>query len=191
MADVFNVLSHDHDEVKQMLAELENGPAKATGATGPQLAERKKLTTRLVIEESKHEAVEEEYFWPIVRKMLPDGDQLADEATSQEQEGKVVLDKLDKLDASDREFEELLAKFIALGRDHITYEEMRVWPGLRGALSAEDANELGDKLMKGKDIAPTRPHPNTPPRPGILKAVGPVAAAADRMRDAMTGRGRN
>ncbi|HYZ52436.1 MAG TPA: hemerythrin domain-containing protein [Streptosporangiaceae bacterium] len=191
MADVFAVLSHDHDEVQQMLAELESGPTKATGATEPQLAERKKLTTRLIIEESKHEAVEEEYFWPIVRKILPDGDQLADEATNQEQEGKVVLDKLDKLDASDSEFEELLAKFIAAGRDHIAYEEMRVWPGLRGVLSAADANELGDKLMKGKDIAPTRPHPNTPPRPGILKAVGPAAAVADRLRDAVTGRGRD
>jgi hemerythrin-like domain-containing protein len=191
MADVFDVLSHDHEEVKQILADLERGPTKATGATEPQLAERKKLTDRLIIEESKHEAVEEEYFWPAVRKMMPDGDRLADEATRQEQEGKVVLDKLDKLDASDSEFEALLDRFIAAGRGHITYEETRVWPGLRGALSAADANELGDKLMKGKDIAPTRPHPNTPPRPGILKAVGTAAAAADRLRDAMTGRGKD
>jgi hypothetical protein len=191
MADVFHVLSHDHEEVKQMLADLENGPTKATGATGPQLAARKKLTTRLVIEESKHEAVEEEYFWPVVREMMPDGNRLADEATDQEQEGKVVLDKLDKLDPSDSEFEKLLARFIAAGRGHIAYEEMRVWPGLRGVMSAADANELGDKLVKGKDIAPTRPHPNTPPRPGILKAVGPAVAAADRLRDAATGRGRD
>ena len=191
MADVFDVLSHDHEEVKQILADLERGPTRETGATEPQLAARKKLTERLVIEESKHEAVEEEYFWPAVRDMLPDGNRLADEATDQEQEGKVVLDKLDKLDPSDSKFEGLLARFIAIGRDHIAYEEMRVWPGLRGVLSAADANELGEKLVKGKDIAPTRPHPNTPPRPGILKAVGPAVAAADRLRDAMTGRGRD
>jgi hemerythrin-like domain-containing protein len=191
MADVFTVLSHDHEEVKQILADLENGPTKTTGATEPQLAERKKLTERLIIEESKHEAVEEEYFWPTVRKILPDGDRLADEATRQEQEGKVVLDRLDKLGASDREFEELLARFIAAGRGHIAYEETRVWPGLREVLPPEDANQLGDKLTKAKDIAPTRPHPEVPPRPGILKAVGPAAAAADRLRDAMTGRGKD
>jgi hemerythrin-like domain-containing protein len=185
------VLSQDHEEVKQILADLERGPTEATGATEPQLAERKKLTERLVIEESKHEAVEEEYFWPAVRKMMPDGDRLADEATRQEQEGKVVLDKLDKLEASDSEFEGLLARFIAAGRGHMTYEETRVWPGLRGILSSADANELGDKLIKGKDIAPTRPHPDIPPRPGILKAVGTVAAAADKLRDAVTGRGKD
>lgn len=191
MADVFDVLSHDHEEVKQILADLERGPTKATGATEPQLAERKKLTDRLIIEESKHEAVEEEYFWPAVQKMMPDGDRLAGEATGQEQEGKVVLDKLGKLDASDSEFEALLARFIAAGRGHMAYEETRVWPGLRGVLSAADAHELGEKLVKGKDIAPTRPHPNIPPRPGILKAAGPAVAAADRLRDAATGRGRD
>ena len=191
MADVFQVLSQDHEEVKQILADLERGPTEATGATEPQLAERKKLTERLVIEESKHEAVEEEYFWPVVRDMLPDGGRLADEATRQEQEGKVVLDKLDKLDASDSEFEGQLARFIAAGRGHMAYEETRVWPGLRGVLSAADANELGEKLVKGKDIAPTRPHPDIPPRPGILKAVGIAAAAADKLRDAVTGRGKD
>jgi hypothetical protein len=32
MADVFRVLSQDHEEVKRMLAELEKGP---TGSPGP------------------------------------------------------------------------------------------------------------------------------------------------------------
>jgi hemerythrin-like domain-containing protein len=190
MPDAFHVLSDDHEEVKRMLTELQSGPAQAAGATEEQLRERKKLTETLIIEESKHEAVEEEYFWPTVREKLPDGDRLADEATDQEQQAKVVLDRLDKLAAADPEFEELLATFITAGRDHIAYEEERVWPVLRQVLSAAEANELGDKLVRGKDMAPTRPHPNTPPRPGILKAAGPAVGAADRARDAVTGRGR-
>ena len=32
MADVFTVLAKDHQEVKNMLAELEKGPTRATGA---------------------------------------------------------------------------------------------------------------------------------------------------------------
>jgi hypothetical protein len=191
MADVFTVLAKDHEEVKGMLAELEKGPTKATGASEEQLMLRKKMAQELVIEESRHEAVEEIFFWPAVREHLPDGDMLAGEALSQEQEGKHVLNDLDKLDAGDAEFERLLGTFIQAGREHIAFEETRVWPGLRAAISAEKAEELGTKITEGKKTAPTRPHPHTPPSPGVLKTAGPVAAAADRARDAVTGRGRD
>ncbi len=63
-----------------------------------------------------------------------------------------------------------------------------MWPPLREALSPEQADELGDKLEAGKSTAPTRPHPHTPPSPGVLKAAGPAVAAADRARDAVTHR---
>jgi hemerythrin-like domain-containing protein len=189
MADVFTVLANDHQEVKNMLAELEKGPTRATGASQNQLALRKKMSQELIIEESKHEALEEMYFWPAVREHLAAGNTLADEATGQEQEAKQVLANLDKLDASDAEFEELLAKFTMAARQHIEFEETRVWPGLRPALTAETAAELGTKIADGKNSAPTRPHPHTPPTPGTLKTAGPVAAATDKVRDTITGRG--
>jgi hypothetical protein len=43
MADVFSVLAQDHEDVKGLLAELEQGPAQATGASQDQLARRKKI----------------------------------------------------------------------------------------------------------------------------------------------------
>jgi hemerythrin-like domain-containing protein len=189
MAEVFEVLAKDHAEVKQMLAELEAGKTASSGAGSSDLSTRKKMVEQLVIEESKHEALEEMYFWPAVREKLADGDQLADTAIGQEQEGKEVLDKLDKLEAGDAEFEKLVTKFIEAGRTHITYEETQVWPSLRHALSAEEASEIGTKIEQGKKTAPTRPHPHTPPSPGVLKSAGPAAAAADRARDKATGRG--
>lgn len=191
MPSAFDVLAHDHEQVKQMLTEFEKGPTAATGASGDHLALRKKMAEELIIEESKHEAVEEMYFWPAVREHVPSGDELADKAISQEQEGKEVLAKLDKLDASDAEFEKLLSEFIKAGREHIAFEETQVWPALRAALSDQQSTELGDKLEQGKKTAPTRPHPHTPASPGVLKAAGPAAAAADRARDAATGRGRD
>jgi hemerythrin-like domain-containing protein len=189
MPDVFDVLSEDHIEVKRMLSELETGPTKLSGADEDQLLLRKRMVETLIIEESKHEAVEEMYFWPAVREHVADGDRLADRAISQEQEGKEVLDKLDKLDASDSEFEKLLSEFTAAAREHIGFEETEVWPGLRAALNADQAGQLGTKLAEGKKSAPTRPHPHTPASPGVLKTAGPAAAMADKARDAMTGRG--
>ena len=187
MADVFEVLASDHAEIQQMLAELEGRPA---GGTGDQLM-RKKMAERLAVEASGHEALEEMYFWPVVRDHLPNGNTLADQATEQEQEAKEVLAKLDKLDASDAEFEQLLGGFIGAARVHIAFEETQVWPSLRSALNTERAAELGTQIAEGKKTAPTRPHPHTPPSPGVLKAAGPAAAVADKARDAVTGRGRD
>jgi len=188
MTNAFDVLAKDHEEVKQMLNELELGPTASSGAGSDELALRKKMVQQLVIEESKHEAVEEMYFWPAVREALTDGTDLANQAQDQEQEGKVVLDRLDKLAPEDEEFEVLLAQFIAAGRAHIAFEETTVWPSLRSVLSAEQADELGQKLEQGKKTAPTRPHPKTPASPGLLKTAGPAVAAADRLRDKVTGR---
>lgn len=187
--NAFDVLAQDHAEVKQMLTQLEMGAVRQGSVSTEQLAQRKKLAEQLIIEESRHEAVEEMYFWPAVREHLPNGDELAETALGQEQEGKEVLDKLDKLDAGTPEFEKLLADFIRAGREHIDYEEDHVWPGMRSALTREQADELGGKMEVAKKTAPTRPHPRTPASPGALKSTGPVAAAADKVRDAMTNRG--
>jgi hypothetical protein len=151
--------------------ELEFGPTAATGAGSDQLALRKKMVQQLVIEESRHEAVEEMYFWPAVRRHLTDGDDLANQAQDQEQEAETQL-----------------TEFISAGRAHIAFEETAVWPSLRSALTATEADDLGRELEEAKKAAPTRPHPHTPPSPGLLKTAGPAVAAADRLRDAVTGR---
>lgn len=189
MADAFEVLARDHAEVKQMLAQLEQGATSGAGAGDEQLIQRKKLAEQLVIEESRHEAAEEMYFWPAVREHLPDGGELADTAIGQEREAKEMLAKLEKVEADDPEFEKLLTDFIRAGRKHIDYEEFQVWPWLRTALTEQQAEELGEKLADGKKTAPTRPHPHAPASPGALKSAAPAAAAADKARDAFTKRG--
>jgi hypothetical protein len=191
MLSVFDVLGRDHLEVQRMLAELGTGPTRASGATAAHLARRKKMVEELIIEESKHEAAEEMHFWPVVRERLPNGNELADHAIGQEQEGKEVLALLDKLDAGQPEFEDVLSKFIKAAREHIAYEETVVWPPLAVALSAQDAADLGSKIEQAKKSAPTRPHPGTPPKPGVLKGAGPVVSAMDRLRDAASGRGKD
>jgi hypothetical protein len=191
MPDVFDVLGKDHDEVKAMLTRLEEGPRHAGGSVPAQLAERKRLVDELIIEESKHEAAEQQYFWPAVRALGPDGERIADEAIGQETLGERVLDKLDKLDPEDyQQFEELLAAFTSAARAHIAFEEARAWPLLRASISADQSEALGAKIVAAKKTAPTRPHPHTPPAEEAQKSLGPVAGAADRLRDTVTGRGK-
>jgi hemerythrin superfamily protein len=184
--DIFTILTKDHSDVKAMLTELEAG----TGQTD--LAQRRaELAEQLVIAESKHEAAEEQYFWPTVRDKLPNGDTLADEAIGQETEGKRILDELRKLSSDNIEFDSLVNQFISAGREHIAFEEEKVWPGLRAVLPADEAEALGERFERAENMGPTRPHPKTPPSPGVLKTAGVAAAVADKAADAMTGRGKS
>lgn len=192
MPDVFDVLRKDHDEVKAMLARLEQGPKPTGGAVPAQLQERKRLVDELIIESSKHEATEQQYFWPAVRELGPEGERVANEAIEQEVAGERILDQLDKLSPEEyQRFEEMLTEYASAARAHIGFEEAHAWPMLRAAISADRSAELGDKITAAKKTAPTRPHPATPPKEGVQKTAGPLAAAADRLRDALTGRGKH
>jgi Hemerythrin HHE cation binding domain len=190
MPDVFQVLQKDHDEVKAMLARLEEGRKASSGATAEELAARKRAVDEVIIEESKHEAAEQMYFWPAVKRLGPDGSRIAEVGLEQEGEAEAILAELDKLQPDDERFEERVNAFTAQARAHITYEEGHAWPPLRATITADEARELGDLLTRAKKAAPTRPHPTIPPTEDAAKAVGPAAGVADRLRDAVTRRGK-
>jgi hypothetical protein len=189
MPSAFEVLVRDHREVLWMLSELEAGPTAATAATPEQLELRQKLVKLLVVVESKHEAAEALHFWPAVRRHLAEGEDLARRAEDQEQQAKFILDRLDKVTSPEHEeFEDQVAHFITVGRAHIEFEETAVWPALRAALTAEEADDLGRALAEARESAPTRPHPNVPPVPGLLKIADAAEATVSAFRDAFTGR---
>jgi hemerythrin-like domain-containing protein len=184
--DPIALLREDHIKVLVTLDELE---AKGQSATPQDAAERKRLVTELVMAESAHEAIEEQYFWPSVQHWLKEGRQLAAPALEQEQAAKRVLQELDNLQLDDPTFDTLLARAIADAREHIAYEEREVWPQVQ-QMARSELEEIGKKMAIAKKVAPTRPHPHTPPKPGVLKTAGMAAAAVDKMRDAATGRGK-
>ncbi|HEY2550610.1 MAG TPA: hemerythrin domain-containing protein [Streptosporangiaceae bacterium] len=188
MADVFEVLGADHADVKGMLTVLLESPGHE--ASDMVQEARQQVADYLVMDSSRHEAAEEQYFWPVVRERLPDGGRLADEAISQESEAKEMLTRLDKLTSRDPEFDRLIAEYSPAAQRHIEFEETRVWPALRAALTPDQAQDLGGKVEHAEDRGPTRPHPHTPPSPGMLRTAGAAVAVIDRLRDAMSGRGR-
>jgi Hemerythrin HHE cation binding domain len=157
MVDAFSVLRRDHEKVERTLASLEDGPNAGSGADQVELVARGRLTQRLIADESGHEAVEQECFWPVVRDRMRGGAALADEAAGQEDDASALLARLGELQAWDDGFEKLLREFITAAREHVAFEETRVWPGLREALSAEEVNELGDNLASAKKTGPRPP----------------------------------
>jgi hemerythrin-like domain-containing protein len=165
MEDVFDVLAEDHEEIRQALAELEKGPTAATGATEDQLMLRKIMTEELIIEVSKHEEIELTWLWPAVREHVSAGEQLADRGICAELEIAALLTQLDKLDASQPEFEDLLSLFTQVGREHFDFEERQAWPRLRLALAPlapRAAAELGGKILLARQSLAARPGPHAP-----------------------------
>jgi Hemerythrin HHE cation binding domain len=184
MPDVFEVLGAAHRDVEQMLDRMRaliGAPAELRDQGGS-------LADTLISSMSQHEAAEEQYFWPAVRKNAGDGGSLAAGGIEQETEGKELLAELDGMGADDPKFIPLMTKFDHAARAHIAYEEHQVWPSLRAALPADEANGLGARLASATQAGPTRPHPHTPPSPAVLKAAGPALAALDRLRDAASAR---
>src|SRR5512146_422532 len=190
MPDVFTVLRADHDEVKAMLARLADGPKATDGASAEQLAQRQQLVEEVIIEQARHEAAEQDHFWPAMRALGADGARIAENALEQETDAEKVLSQLSELGPADEGFELLLARFIRDARSHIAFEEAHAWPLLSVEITPARAQELGDEVIRAKKMAPTRPHPSIPPQGPAHKAAGPVAAAADKLRDAVFGRGR-
>jgi hemerythrin-like domain-containing protein len=182
--DALTFLRQDHNSVLGMLEVLDEAPS----GSGAHISGLETMVTNLVIAESQHEAIEEQFFWPAVRDALEEGDALADEAIKQEQDGKQLLQRLVDSKPGDAEYHVALQHFVKAARDHIAYEQDVVFPRCQAAVSREHLDKLGEKLERAKKIAPTRPHPGTPPNPTVLKTTGMVAATVDHVRDAFTGR---
>lgn len=182
--DALTFLRADHKSVLGMLEVLDGAPS----GSGADASGLETMVTNLVIAESQHEAIEQQFFWPAVRDALEEGDELADEAIQQEQEGKRLLQRLEDGKPGEQDYQDALQEFVKAGREHIMYEQDVVWPRFQAVVSREDMEKLGEKLEQAKKVAPTRPHPDTPPNPTVLKTMGMGAAVADHLRDAASGR---
>ncbi|MEV7964376.1 hemerythrin domain-containing protein [Sphaerisporangium sp. NPDC088356] len=183
--DVITVLITDHREVEEMFAELEmsRGSGDEEG--------RRRLTEKVIIELVRHSVAEEAYLYPAARKFIPGGDDLADREIAEHAEAERLMKELERTDPGDPAFDHLLDKFMAVVREHVREEESRLFPELVKYADAEELHDIGKKIRAIKKIAPTRPHPAAPGNPLASKLLAPGAGLVDRIRDLVTGRGKD
>lgn len=177
--DVVDQIITDHREVEAVFDELERG------ADGQK---RRELVEHVITELVRHSVGEEQYVYPTARRVLDDGDKIADHELKEHAEAEKVMKEIEKTDSDDPKFDELVGQLMKDIRHHIEDEENDLLPALRKACSADDLRELGEKFEHAKKIAPTRPHPAAPDRPPANKILGPGAGLIDHMRDALSGR---
>lgn len=181
--DITTVLTRDHDQVVALLKQLKTIPGVSSGGSPTHLSRRKSIVDMVTVALSKHEAAEQEEFWPAVARFFPRGQAVVDLALSQEQEGKDLLHRLGQLDASDEQFDELVMELDKAARKHVAVED-QVLLTISETVAEEVRRELGRAFRRARGHAPTRPHPRAPTKPAAaVKAAGAAAAAVDAVRD--------
>jgi hemerythrin-like domain-containing protein len=181
--DAITFLRQDHKSVLGLFETLDGAPS----GSGAEASGLETVVNNLIIAESQHEAIEEQFFWPAVRDAIGDG--VVDKALEQEQAGKQVLQRLEDGKPGEPDYHEALQEFVKMGREHIAYEQEVVWPQVEAVIGRDELEKIGEKLEAAKKVAPTRPHPKTPPNPTVLKTMGMGAAVMDHVRDAFSSRG--
>jgi hemerythrin superfamily protein len=180
--NVIDELMTDHREVEELFGRIEGLPS------GDE--DRKRYADQATIELVRHSVAEEMHLYPAVREYLPNGDALADKELDDHSKAERIMKDLERCEADDPEFDRLIAMLMSEIRSHVADEEGNLFPQLRQAAPAEALDELGDKVRQAKKTAPTRPHPSSPDRPPANKLLDPGAGLVDRLRDALSGRGK-
>jgi hemerythrin superfamily protein len=177
--DIVDEIVTDHREVEALFKELESNDNPAT---------RRELVEHAITELVRHSVGEEQYLYPTARKVLPDGDKIADHELDEHAEAEKIMKAIEETQKEDAEFDKLVTQLIKDVRHHIEDEESDLLPKLRDACDAEELGQLGEQFDKAKKMAPTRPHPSAPDKPPANKILGPGMGLIDRMRDALSGR---
>lgn len=185
--DVVSYIGWQHNQVKWLQEQLEAIPGVRKGGSETHQQQRVSVLDMIRVRLSQHETAEEEYFWPAVRQHLDGGDELADQALTQEQEGKDLLQELMGIPGNDDRFDELVEKLVAALRKHVAFEDT-VLLEFKEKVPDEVRNEIGQKFHQAYEHAPTRPHPHAPNTATPLKAAAKMAAPLDRARDALGSR---
>jgi len=182
--DVISLLVNDHREVERMFHQLEN-TARGDGET------HRTLSTQVIAELVRHSVAEEQYLYPAVRKVVPDGDEIADHEIEEHSEAERTMKHLESADPEKDadDYQKYLHTLISEIRHHVEEEEKNLFPKLSAHADTAELEDLGAKLSRAKDRAPTHPHPGAPDKPPMNKLLDPGAGLVDRVRDALAGHG--
>ncbi len=155
--DALALLKKDHDEVEQLFKTFES--------LGEGAAKRRRQTVDKMIEAlSRHAAIEEQVFYPQVRRSMPDATPDVLEALEEHHIVKWTLNELKDMEPTDERFGAKVTVLMESVRHHVKEEETELFPKVRKAISRVELQDLGTSLAAAKTAAPTEPHPRAPIR---------------------------
>jgi hemerythrin superfamily protein len=163
----------DHVELDRLLHELD-------GATG---AAQEELLTRIDRLVFSHAFAEETVLWPVLRRVLPDGDALTLRVEKEHQEVNELVSALERDGVGHGERAARLARLVEVLREDVRDEEDVLFPRLQEAVSVDELRRLGRRWEIMRRLSPRRPHPTVSRRPPGNALSGLPLTVLDRTRD--------
>lgn len=147
--DAITLLTEDHNKVKKLFKEFEK-----LHEDGGSSKEVFGVVRQICMELAVHTQVEEEIFYPALRKAL-DEDDLMDEADVEHDGAKSLIAQLETMKPGDDHYD---AKVTVLGEyieHHVKEEHSDMFPKARKAKL--DMAELGEQMMRRKEELQAHP----------------------------------
>src|SRR5688572_18637747 len=124
---------NDHQKLDQLLRELD-------GTTGREQEDVLRRIDRLVF---SHAFAEESVLWPVLRRVLPDGDDLTRRVEEEHQEVNELVAELESLPHEDPRRGGRLARLVHVLREDVRDEEDVLFPRLQEKLDPPALRRLG------------------------------------------------
>ncbi|WP_051944071.1 hemerythrin domain-containing protein [Streptacidiphilus rugosus] len=177
--DLLDVLAADHEDVTRHFSAFLGTPIGDP--------ERKELMDTISALLVSHAAIEEALLYPHIRERAEDGAHSAVEGLDVHAHAEVLLRQIAPLDAHAPGFDRLVAVLDEHVSGHMHWEEARLFPMMRAALSQGELDRLGDEARAMRSGAPTAPQAH-PGMEGLWTDDyrPPGVSAADRLRRGLT-----
>ncbi|MFG2091577.1 MULTISPECIES: hemerythrin domain-containing protein [unclassified Spirillospora] len=172
--NVVDLLISQHGEIRRLAAIVDDNSGQV----------RKDAFDRLRELLAIHETAEEEVVHPFARRSTDDGAHVVDKRLEEEHDAKGVLSELEGMDPDSVGFEETFSKFHKDLEAHASHEEKEEFPRIARVATPEQMSGMAKAVRAAEAVAPTHPHKGVE-SPAKNLTVGPMAAVADRVRDAI------
>jgi len=159
--DAITLLTTDHAKVTKLFKEFES-LKEDDGAA----ADKSALVTQICNELKVHAEIEEEIFYPAVRKAIEDGD-LVDEAVVEHASAKDLIAQLEEMSPDDELYDAKVTVLAEQIQHHVKEEEGEMFPKARkakvdgealGILMTERKVELMAELESDDEAPKAKPH---------------------------------
>lgn len=176
--DAITSLREDHRRVEKLFKQFEKLQKDDAPA-----ARKRELVGEMIRELSEHAAIEEQVFYPAVRREVEDAVDVVLEGLEEHHIVKWTLNELEGMAGDEERFDAKVTVLMESVRHHVEEEEGEMFPKVREVIKRKALQEMGEALEAARATAPTRPHPKAPDEPPGNLVGNPGASIIDRTKD--------